>query len=527
VFGPTTPDIHVSQTSFYDQIWSQVARRSNGIACAWSEGQDVWARLFDINLLPVTDQFLVDTTQNLDIQDEPAIAYATGGNILIAWSDRHGYDGEQMGIFARLYDVHGVPLTSEFEVNVKWSASQWRPLIAPTPSGGFVVAWSGNWDGDAFFRIFDANGAPLSGDVLVNTFPYDAQVDPAPAVNADGTIFIAFIDYSSHGNVGSGINIYGRLFDATGAPLEPSEFVLTTWAGDGDQREPRVAADGLKRFIVVWEDQIHDGSGYGVMARLYDPSGAPLAPEFLVNTTTSGDQRAPRVAADRFGRFIVTYEDNSTGVTRILGQRFDASANRVGGEFIVEQNGVNPAQNRTIALDETGSDLLLGYDIDGQPSPPGNGIDVFVRRFADAPGPFAYCSAKVNSQGCAPSIDFSGSASVTSASPFLISATNVLNKKAGLLFYAHDSAFTPFQGGTLCVAQPLHRTAQQNSGGNPSGTDCSGHLSFDFNAYAQSGVDATLTAGTSISAQFYYRDPLDPAGFVTGLTNALRFTLCP
>jgi hypothetical protein len=524
VVGPLTPDVHVSQSALYDQIWSQVARGPSAVTIAWSEGQDIWAREFGFDLQPLGPQFWVNDTLYQDVQDEPALCYATGGNFLIAWSERHGYDGQQMGIFARLYDAHAAPLTSEFEVNVIWQASQWRPLIAPTPAGGFVVAWSGNWDGDAFFRVFDGNANPLTSDILVNTFTYDAQVDPAPAVNADGTIFIAFIDYSSHGGVGSGTNIYGRMYDAGANPLQSQEFVLTSWSGNGDQREPRVAADALGRFIVVWEDQLNDGDGYGVMARIYDGAGVPLAPEFQVNTTTHGDQRAPRVAADASGNFIVTYQDGSLGPVRVLGQRFNSAAQRVGAEFVVSQSASGDLANRTIALDAAGGDLLLGYD---GPGAPGNGVDVFARRFTLSAAPFEYCAAKPSSLGCVPAIDFSGSPSATQSGPFLIQASNVLNHKFGVLFYGTDSSFTPFDGGTLCVAPPLHRTSGQSSGGNASGSDCSGRLTFDFNTYLHSGADPTIGVGTTLSAQYYFRDPADPAGYGIGLTDALRFTICP
>ena len=464
--GPITPDVHVSQSALYDQVWSQVARGPSGITTAWSEGQDIWARCFDSNLEPLGPQFWVNTTLNLEVQDEPALCYATGGHLLIAWSDRHGYDGQAMGIFARLYDAHAAPLTSEFQCNVIWQASQWRPLIAATPSGGFVVAWSGNWDGDSFFRIFDG----------------DAN------------------------------------------PLQSQEFVLTSWAGDGDQHEPRVAADGLGRFIVVWEDAIHDGDGYCVMARIYDGAGVPQAPEFIVNTTVHGDQRAPRVAADLSGNFVVTYEDGSTGSVRVLGQRFNAAAERLGGEFVVSASGSGNLQNRTIALDPAGGDLVLGYDA---PGAPGNGIDVWARRFTLSSAPFTYCSAKPNSQGCMPAIDFAGTPSFTQPTPFLVRASNVLNHKFGVLFYGADSSFTPFDGGTLCVATPFHRTPGQSSGGNATGLDCSGRLTFDFNAYAQSGVDPALAIGTTLSAQYYFRDPADTGGLGLGLTDALRFTICP
>jgi hypothetical protein len=69
--------------------------------------------------------------------------------------------------------------------------------------------------------------------------------------------------------------------------------------------------------------------------------------------------------------------------------------------------------------------------------------------------------------------------------------------------------------------------ANQNSGGQNAGTDCTGTLSTDFNARIQGGSDPGLVPGAMISARWYYRDPQDPAGYATGLTDALRFAICP
>ena len=52
-------------------------------------------------------QFQVNTTYNLGIQDEPAICYGTTGNFLVAWSERNGYDGSGMGVWARVYGPNG------------------------------------------------------------------------------------------------------------------------------------------------------------------------------------------------------------------------------------------------------------------------------------------------------------------------------------------------------------------------------------------------------------------------------------
>jgi hypothetical protein len=57
--------------------------------------------------------------------------------------------------------------------------------------------------------------------------------------------------------------------------------------------------------------------------------------------------------------------------------------------------------------------------------------------------------------------------------------------------------------------------------------NCTGTFAFDFNAHARSGSDPALVVGTTVSAQWYYRDVQDPAGFGSGLTDAVRFVLCP
>lgn len=526
--GPVTADFHASVPLNYNQIWSQAARGPNGWALGYS-ADDIYVRFFDLNLQPQSPfDVLVNATLNLDTQDEPAICYSAIGYLMAAWSDRHGYDGEQMGVYARIYNASRVP-GPEFQISEAWQTSQWRPLIAPMPFGGWCVAWSGQWDGDAFFRLFGPTGVPITGDILINTYLFDAQVDPAPAVSPAGVIFLAFVDYSSHGTVGSGTNLYGRMYTSGGIPIQTPEFALTSpTLGNGDQRDPRVAADGQGRFVVVWEDEVHDGSGWGIYARRYDSAGMALGPEFLVPSTTAGNQHAARVAADNAGGFLVTWSDYSAGPAngRIRARRFDANAVALGPDFVVNESPANGAALGNPAMDSTGSDILIAYDGPGDPLNTLSGWDVYARRFAARSGPFAYCTGKTSSAGCVPSIGWSGSPSASSATPFTITASSVVNQKFGFLLYGHTSSFAPFQAATLCVAQPFRRTPAQPTGGTATGNNCTGSMSFDFDAWMQSGADPSLVLGTTISAQYYYRDTLDPTGFGSGLSNGLRFAIC-
>lgn len=175
---------------------------------------------------------------------------------------------------------------------------------------------------------------------------------------------------------------------------------------------------------------------------------------------------------------------------------------------------------------------LYSYCIDsGDPSAPldpdGSRADMgavpFDPSYCGAPS--TYCVAKPNSLGCAPSIGFSGSPSLTGADDFVVTATGVLNQRSGLLFWGYEATDEPFFGGTLCVQAPLVRTAVQGSGGSAlPANDCSGSYAFHLTHGYLSAH--SLGTGSTIYAQYYSRDP----GFAwpdnVGTTNALRITIC-
>lgn len=147
-------------------------------------------------------------------------------------------------------------------------------------------------------------------------------------------------------------------------------------------------------------------------------------------------------------------------------------------------------------------------------------IDALDLRIEPAAAP--YCTAKVNSQGCLPAIHATGAAKL-GASTLVVGATNVLNQKAGLLFYGFSPAVTPFQGGTLCIAPPTLRTPTQFSGGSTSGDDCTGTYTYAWSSSVLSA--ASLTVGQVVYCQYWSRDPAIQS--TTGLTAAVRFRVVP
>ena len=172
-----------------------------------------------------------------------------------------------------------------------------------------------------------------------------------------------------------------------------------------------------------------------------------------------------------------------------------------------------------------GSPCIDAGDPSSPPDPDGSRADIGAVPYDATFGPTAaYCAGKPNSSGCTPAIGALGTPSATSAAPFSITAVDEVTNKLGFLLLAVAPSAQPFQGGLLCLAPPFQRLGAQNSGGSAA---CSGTYAFDMGAYIQSGADPALVAGAQAYCQWWNRDPQDPAGFGTGLSNALVFGIAP
>ena len=75
-----------------------------------------------------------------------------------------------------------------------------------------------------------------------------------------------------------------------------------------DQANPSIASDASGNFVVVWQSDGQDGSGFGVYARMFDTTGSPKGSEFIVNSNVTGDQCLPDVSYDGSGSYIVTWQ---------------------------------------------------------------------------------------------------------------------------------------------------------------------------------------------------------------------------
>jgi len=139
--------------------------------------------------------------------------------------------------------------------------------------------------------------------------------------------------------------------------------------------------------------------------------------------------------------------------------------------------------------------------------------------------PETYCVGKQNSAGCTPAIGWSGMPSLSGPDDFHVTATDVINSEFGIFFWGQAPNSFPFFGGTLCVTQPIVRTANQASGGaGAPSTNCNG--TFDFHFSQMYMGTHSVSAGTILYGQYWYRDPNHVDGTGIGLSNAITFPIC-
>lgn len=316
LYDPTTntwsSEFIINPTTAASQNTPAIASLNNGnFVVTWqSNAQDgtdnIYSRIYDGNGNPVTGELLINTTTANDQEDSSITALANGG-FVVAWESQ-AQDGNNKGVYARIYDAGGNPQTGELPINLTTFKSQDSPAIAPLTTGGFVITWQSNGqDGDregVYARIYNQNGIAQTGEIAVNSTTVDEQKAPAITTLASGNFLITWDSREQDGNDNA---VIGRIFSPTGNPLS-GEFQVNTYTSDAqDTSAISPLADG--GFIVSWESWQQDSTVQnGVYGQVFNAQGHPVGKEFLVNTRIINDQDNPAIALLPNGGFFATWE---------------------------------------------------------------------------------------------------------------------------------------------------------------------------------------------------------------------------
>ncbi|MEQ9124703.1 MAG: cadherin repeat domain-containing protein, partial [Alphaproteobacteria bacterium] len=238
-------------------------------------------------------------------------------------------------------------------------------VIARLADGGYVMAAQpdnavhGSSGHDLFAQRFDADGAPAGGIFQVNSTTSGDQRD-ANVVGLKNGGFV--LTWESQNQDGSGFGVYGRQYNSSGSAIG-GEFRINSTTSN-EQSAPSVTALEDGGYVVTWQSDGQDGSDFGVYAQRYNSSGTKVGGEVRVNTHTTFNQSDSDVEGLSDGGYVVAWESFNQDGDRdgIYLQRFDASGTKVGSEIQVNDVGAGDQDDPTLAALDDGGFIVAWED---------------------------------------------------------------------------------------------------------------------------------------------------------------------
>jgi hypothetical protein len=311
---------------------------------------------------PVGGETLVNT-RTKGLETDSVAAFAPNGDYVIVWElPDTGLLGRffrgslvsrnDNGSSARLGVAGEVRLVADGPLPPNPGAgdfmSRHHPSVVYHPSGDFFLFWTEQLayvrqaifmesrevkEQDVWGCRFDPLGRPVGEAFVVSDVDDVRELRPKAALVDEETLVVVWETLEGVGNEAVP-GVAARLIDTSGQVLgDPLQL------GSGPAYQvprPAVASDDEGRFLIAWAGL--DDSESGIRARLFEPSGAPVADEAVLNTITAGSQQAVAVAAGADGSFLVAWQGavvEEEGVRyRILGRRLDATTGAgLGSDF--------------------------------------------------------------------------------------------------------------------------------------------------------------------------------------------------
>ena len=220
------------------------------------------------------------------------------------------YDDRRYHVVAGSYTAAGSPVAGLFLVSdtVRTGVYGLHPRVgvAALPSGRLAVVWSNleadGWGNAILLRIFQADGTPVTGEIVVNTYVAGDQLFPDVAADAAGNFVVV---WDSAGQDGWGEGVYGQRFDATGAKVGP-EFQISSNAQSA-QLDADVAMDAAGNFVVAWTSTDEpDGWSWELFGRSYGADGSARGEPVWISEGGPGSYERAQVALSDAGVLVVS-----------------------------------------------------------------------------------------------------------------------------------------------------------------------------------------------------------------------------
>lgn len=372
-----TPSVAVFDDGSFVVVWSGSGTSGDG------DGGTVRAQLFTSTGAAVDGDFVVvSTTEGNASLTNQAVTALEGGRFVVTWTSYDSESADTDGgtiIRARVFEADGDAVGDDFVVNASTDGFQNTASILALDDGGFLVLWQSSDGGDAGYvgafegstflvrgQIFDADGAPVGDELVLNDVVDGQQYQVRATQLADGKIAVVYFSAESAESAIYTDTIRLALFDESGNQIGDSAVVAkASTLGSSVITNPQITALADGRVAVSWEET--EGGVTNVQTAVVDtdppldPVDLALSNAVVAENSVFGTVVGTLSATDPDGGTLTyTLTDDAGGMFQIVGDQlrvktkadYEAATSHTVTITVADDNGGETTKDFTITVDD-------------------------------------------------------------------------------------------------------------------------------------------------------------------------------
>ena len=346
-------DVAINDSGDFVVVWTH-----NLIQYEHEGEDDIYCQLYDRYGNRKGDNFTVIETSGEGNQD-PMVDIDDTGDFIVVW--RRTYPTGGVDTYIQRYDKDGNALGTNFGISDVVSQQEigggYLGDVQCDADGNFIVVW--NAGEYIYCQRFQNDGSTLGSAFPIHLVSEsDEQHHQSIDMNRNGDFVCAWeVTQNNHMTY----DIYARAFDDSANP-RCDGLLVNDDNGSAEQRYPAITANGLAKYIVVWEDW-RDGDP-DIWGQGYTEDHFPVGVNFQVSDSWANNyQRLPSISSAKDGSFVSVWRDERNGHRDIYGQRYDSNWIRIGDNFIINDvGGTTHQENPAISVNDDGDYVVVWQD---------------------------------------------------------------------------------------------------------------------------------------------------------------------
>lgn len=328
---PEDPKIAIGPDGSFIIAWDDHRREKE---IGYYALEDVYAQRFNSNGVPQGKNFQVNDDVGIYEHCSPDVVIGPEGQSLIVWMDeRNG----QADIYAQRYDESGNKIGVNFQVNDDESLKdQWLPAIAMDSQGQSIAVWFDERNGnqEIFGQKFNPSGEKEGNNFRVSDNRNTRKDWPSIAANTKGLFGVIWQEEKD-----DSLSIRIQFYNLNAERIGNNRIITDTLLIHTYLPQIGINEDGSYLVIGAGKRE-RDPDETDIYGQFYNQDGEEILKKFIVNYISSYSVRAQSLSLAPEGHFVVVWGDNLGNTYRrdVFGQRFDKFANRIGGNFRINND---------------------------------------------------------------------------------------------------------------------------------------------------------------------------------------------